>query len=205
MREEFELLLQEAKVFFDEKDRVREKAITLCREITRNSAFSIRALHKGELTEAEHLLGEAKSKHNDLISLLNGHPDLRYSGLVFDAEKELVEASVILSVKKGEKLPSCQDLNVLYTAYLNGIGEAMGEVRRMLLDCIRQGEPKNCEKLLNLMEEVYYFLSSLLYPDAITGNLRRTVDMVRGVLERSRGDLTLAMTMFPLKIHDKDS
>lgn len=205
MREEFERLLQEAKVFLDEKDRVREEALALCREITRNSAFSIRALHKGEVEEAENMLHEAKSKHKNLMTLLGGHPDLRHSGFVFDAEKELVEASVILSVKRGEKLPPFQDLNVLYTAYLNGVGEAMGEVRRMLLDCIRQGELRNCEELLNLMEEVYYFLSSLLYPDAVTGNLRKTVDMIRGVLERSRGDLTLAMTMFPLRIQEKNS
>ncbi len=199
MREEFQQLLREARVFFDEKDKVREEALVLCREITRNSAFSIRALHKGEREEAERLLKEARSRHRDLLALLEGHPDLRFAGFVQDAEKELVEANIVLSIKKGEAFPRFEELGVLYTTYLNGMGEAMGEVRRMLLDCIRQGELRNCEGLLNLMEEVYYFLSSLLYPDAITGNLRRTVDMIRGVLERSRGDLTLAMMMLPLK------
>lgn len=204
MKEEFSRLLQEAKAFFDNKDQVREQALVLCREITRDSAFSIRALHKGEIEEAERLLSEAEKKHKSLLLLLEGHPDLRHTGFVYDAEKEFVEAHIILSVKKKEAFPSFEHLGVLYTAYLNGIGEAMGEVRRMLLDCIRQGELAICEELLNLMEEVYYFLSSLLYPDAITGNLRRTVDMIRGVLERSRGDLTLAMMMLPLQ-KEKDS
>lgn len=204
MREEFQRLLQEAKAFFDEKDKVREQVLRSCREITRNSAFSIRAFHKGAIGEGEQLLDEARSQHRGLVALLQAHPDLRYTGFVHDAEKELVEASIVLSIKKGEAFPNFEELGVLYTAYLNGMGEAMGEVRRMLLDCIRRGELRNCEELLILMEEVYYFLSSLLYPDAITGNLRRTVDMMRGVLERSRGDLTLAMTMLPVR-EGKDS
>ncbi|MGB9608316.1 MAG: hypothetical protein ACPLPS_07030 [bacterium] len=199
MRYDFQRLLAEAKEILDEKDKAREEALIISREITRDSAFSIRALHRGELCEAERLLSEAREKHKELLSLLDGHPDLRYSGFVHDAEKEMVEASVILSIKKKSPFPNQGELSVLYTAYLNGIGEAMGEVRRMLLDCIRRGELEECEELLGLMEEVYYFLSSLLYPDAITGNLRRTVDMIRGVLERSRGDLTLAMITSPLR------
>ncbi|MBC7327264.1 hypothetical protein H5T87_04020 [bacterium] len=198
MQEEFQQLLKEAKDYLDEKDRVREQALAMCREITRNSAFSIRALHREEIGEGESLLEEADKKHRELIALLENHPDLRHSGFVYDAEKELVEAKVIMAIKRMEQFPTFAELGVLYPAYLNGIGEAMGEVRRMLLDCIRKGKLKDCERLLSLMEEVYYFLSSLLYPDAITGNLRRTVDMIRGVLERSRGDLTLAMMMVPL-------
>ncbi|MBC7329525.1 hypothetical protein H5T88_04120 [bacterium] len=198
MKYDFRNLLAEAKEILDEKDKAREEALKLSREITRNSAFSIRALHQGELSEAEKLLNDALERHRELVSLLERHPDLRYSGFVHDAEKELVEASVIFSIKQKKPIQKQKELGVLYTAYLNGIGEAMGEVRRMLLDCIRRGELEECEWLLSLMEEVYYFLSSLIYPDAITGNLRRTVDMVRGVLERSRGDLTLAMVTLPL-------
>jgi translin len=199
MKYDFQHLIAEAKEILDKKDKAREEALKLSREITRNSAFSTRALHQEEPSEAEKLLGEARERHKELLSVLEGHPDLRYSGFVHDAEKELVEASVILSIKKKKPIKKQKELGVLYTAYLNGIGEAMGEVRRMLLDCIRKGELDECEELLSLMEEVYYFLSSLLYPDAITGNLRRTVDMVRGVLERSRGDLTLAMVTLPLR------
>jgi translin len=199
MKYDFQQLLAEAKEILEEKDKAREEALKLSREITRNSAFSIRALHQEELGEAERLLSEARERHKELLSLLEGHPDLRHSGFVHDAEKELVEASVMLSIKKKEPILKQKELGVLYTAYLNGIGEAMGEVRRMLLDCIRRGELKECEELLGLMEEVYYFLSSLIYPDAITGNLRRTVDMIRGVLERSRGDLTLATLTLPLQ------
>jgi len=199
MKYDFQQLLAEAKEILEEKDKAREEALKLSREITRSSAFSIRALHQEELGEAERLLSEARERHKELLSLLEGHPDLRHSGFVHDAEKELVEASVMLSIKKKEPILKQKELGVLYTAYLNGIGEAMGEVRRILLDCIRRGELKECEELLGLMEEVYYFLSSLIYPDAITGNLRRTVDMIRGVLERSRGDLTLATLTLPLQ------
>lgn len=197
MRYDFQKLLEGAKAFLEEKDKVREEGLSLCREITRNSAFSIRALHQGNLEEAEKLWKEAKSLHDKLLLLLLDHPDLRYSGFVQDAEKELMEARTVLAIKKGEEIPSLDSLNITYPSYLNGLGEAMGEVRRMLLDNIRMGKVRECEELLHLMEEVYYALSSLLYPDAITGNLRRQVDMIRGVLERSRGDLTLATMMFP--------
>lgn len=197
MRYDFQKLLEGAKAFLEEKDKVREEGLSLCREITRNSAFSIRALHQGNLEEAEKLWKEAKSLHDKLLLLLLDHPDLRYSGFVQDAEKELMEARTVLAIKKGEEIPSLDSLNITYPSYLNGLGEAMGEVRRMLLDNIRMGKVRECEELLRIMEEVYYALSSLLYPDAITGNLRRQVDMIRGVLERSRGDLTLATMMFP--------
>jgi len=81
---------------------------------------------------------------------------------------------------------------VLPAAYLNGLAEAMGEMRRHILDVIRQGEIGRCEQILQTMEDVYSSLVTVDYPSALTGNLRRTTDMVRGVLERTRGDLTFA-------------
>ena len=77
--------------------------------------------------------------------------------------------------------------------YLNGIAEAVGEMRRMVLDRLRRGEFDGCEQLLTAMDDIYSFLVTIDYPDAMTGGLRRTTDQTRGILERTRGDLTMAI------------
>ena len=78
-------------------------------------------------------------------------------------------------------------------AYLNGLGEAVGELRRYLLDGMRRGDLSRGEELLSAMDDIYSVLVAMDFPDGITGGLRRTTDMVRGVLERTRSDLTLAI------------
>jgi translin len=77
-------------------------------------------------------------------------------------------------------------------AYLNGLGEAVGELRRYLLDSLRDGDVARCERYLRAMDDIYDVLVTVDYPDAMTGGLRRTTDVTRGILERTRGDLTMA-------------
>ena len=90
-------------------------------------------------------------------------------------------------------MPDPDQLGVEYAAYLNGMGEAAGELRRHALDLIRQGKAKDAEETLQLMEDIFSVLVTVDFPDAITGGLRRTADMVRGVLERTRGDVTVTL------------
>jgi translin len=115
------------------------------------------------------------------------------AGYVQDALKEYAEASITYAFIAGQPLPSPGDLEIDYPAYLNGLAEAMGELRRAILDLIRRGELVKGEELLGIMDEVYGILVTVDYPDAITRGLRRTTDMVRGVLERTRGDLTMTV------------
>jgi translin len=77
-------------------------------------------------------------------------------------------------------------------AYLNGIGETVGELRRHLLDSLRQGEIAHCEECLDAMGDIYDVLVTMDYPEAVTSGLRRTADAMRGILERTRGDFTMA-------------
>jgi translin len=127
-----------------------------------------------------------------MVSDLAEHPDLYHAGYVQDALKELAEAHITYALVASRPLPSPEELNVPPAAYLNGLGEAMGELRRHILDVIRHGKVGRCERMLQVMEDVYSALVTVDYPDALTGRLRRTTDMVRGVLERTRGDLTVA-------------
>ena len=68
-----------------------------------------------------------------------------------------------------------------------------GELRRFILDSLRRDDFSRCEQLLDVMDEIYTILVTMDFPDAVTRGLRRNTDMVRGVLERTRGDLTVAL------------
>jgi translin len=125
--------------------------------------------------------------------LMREHPDIYWTGYVQDAQKEYAEANIVYAVIAGEDIPTPEQLGVEPAAYLNGLGEAAGEMRRFVLDRIRHGEAERCERVLNTMEDIYSLLVTVDFPDAITNGLRRTTDMVRGVLERTRGDVTFAL------------
>jgi translin len=121
------------------------------------------------------------------------YPDVYFAGYLQDALKELAEASIVLAVVQGENLPEPEALGIEYPAYLNGLGEAIGEMRRAALDCMRRNDITEAERLLGVMDDVLSALVTIDFPDSLTGNLRRTTDMVRGVTERTRGDLTTAV------------
>lgn len=178
------------------KNRAREMALTNSRATIKNCAHSIRAAHRGELASAAELLNAAAELVVETrLSLLNSHPDIYWAGYVQDAQKEYAEASVVSAIIGGRSIPSAMDLGVEPAAYLNGLGEAAGEMRRYVLDIIRHGDTpaSRCEEVLMLMEDIYSLLVTVDFPDAITDGLRRTTDMVRGVLERTRGDVTFAL------------
>ncbi len=124
---------------------------------------------------------------------LRPHPDLFYTGYVQDAQKEYVEALATFSLITGEPMQSPGEIGVAAAAFLNGLAEAVGELRRYVLDLLRRGEVESCEHLLRTMDDIYSLLVTIDYPDALTGGLRRTTDATRGILERTRGDLTFAL------------
>ncbi|HEX8219816.1 MAG TPA: haloacid dehalogenase [Chloroflexia bacterium] len=176
------------------KYQARERALASSRATIRNCAHSIRASHRGELDNARALIGEAGTLvAGTRDDLLREHPDIYWTGYVQDAQKEYSEANIVYAVIAGEDIPTPEQLGVEPAAYLNGLGEAAGEMRRFVLDRIRHGEAERCEQVLNTMEDIYSLLVTVDFPDAITNGLRRTADMVRGVLERTRGDITFAL------------
>jgi translin len=178
---------------FVSKNQAREQALPLCREALRHSANAIRAVHRGEFEAAQELIERAAGLLREARAALRDHPDIFYAGFVHDAQKEFAEASLTLALVAGRPLPPPEELGVEHAAYLNGLGEAVGELRRHLLDSLRSGDVERCEECLTVMDDIYSVLVTFDYPDAMTGGLRRTTDNVRGILERTRGDLTLAV------------
>ena len=192
--ENLENLAEKIRLYFSTKDKAREKALRLSREIIRYSANAIRAVHRQEKLNAEQLLASAQALLKELTDdVLKKNNDLAYAGFVHDAQKELAEASTTLAIVAGKPLPEPEALRVSYPAYLNGLGEAVGELRRYILDSLRRNDLSRCEELLSIMDDIYSVLMTMDFPDGITYGLRRTSDAIRGILERTRGDLTLAL------------
>jgi len=175
------------------RDEAREKLLPLSRDAIRFCSQSIRAIHRQEFDNAVSQLAEARSLINRAAQAISDNPELGATGALKDAQKELAEGHITLAIIKGDDLPTPAELGVDGAAYLNGMGEAVGEVRRYLLDGLRRGDLTRGEELLGAMDDIYSTLVTFDYPDAVTGGLRRTTDMVRGVLERTRSDLTLTI------------
>ena len=174
-------------------DRARERALRLSREMIRHSADSIRAIHRGEFDGASELIESASSLVQESRILLSEHPEVYFTGYVQDALKEYVEANAVLALIENRPLPTPDELQVGAAAYLGGLSDTVGELRRFILDRLRRDDFSRCEQTLELMDEIYTILVTMDFPDAVTRGLRRSTDMVRGILERTRGDLTVAL------------
>ncbi|HEX9015644.1 MAG TPA: haloacid dehalogenase [Chloroflexota bacterium] len=177
----------------ERKNAAREKALTASRELTRSCALSIRAIHRGETDRALELRTKAKAISDQMVEAVKDYPDLRFAGYVQDSQKELVEASVTYAIINREALPTPDEMGIEPAAYLNGTAEAVGELRRYILDKLRHGDTSRCEEILQVMDDIYSVLVTVDFPDALTGGLRRTTDSVRGIMEKTRGDLTTAL------------
>jgi len=175
------------------KDIAREKTLLLSREIIRHSSYAIRALHRGEYQQAEGSLHTVHTFIDEIEQIVAGCDELHRAGFIHDAQKEYAEASVTLALVRGHPLPTREELRVASAAYLNGLGEAVGELRRYLLDAMRKGDISRGEEMLEAMDDIYRVLVTMDFPDALTHGLRRTTDVVRGILEKTRGDLTLTI------------
>lgn len=188
-----ESIAEAARRALARKNEAREAALSRCRDALRNSANAIRAVHRGDFDGAQALVDKAGKQLAEAKQALSEDLDVFFAGFVHDAQKEYAEARITLSVVGQQEVPTCEELDVGVSAYLNGMGEAVGELRRHLLDALRAGDIDHCEETLEVMEEIYANLVTFDFPDAMTGGLRRTTDNVRGILERTRGDLAVAV------------
>jgi len=146
------------------------------------------------LDRAKELLQSARDLLREADQTITDDNEFRRVGFLRDAQKEFAEGSITLALVTGKRPPAPDELGVDAVPYLHGLGEAVGELRRYLLDSMRKGDLSRGEELLSAMDDIYNILVTMDFPDAITGGLRRITDMVRGVLERTRSDLTLAIS-----------
>jgi translin len=178
---------------FDVLTRLRDQALAEARQLTRSCSLAIRAVHRDDWVGMEGHLNEARHLANKLRGDLVNFPDLYYAGYTQDALKEFVEANVTCALILNQPLPPPEDLQVGEATYLNGLAEVVGELRRRILDILRSGYSEEAERLLGYMDEIYSVLVTMDYPDAITNGLRRQTDLARGILEKTRGDVTYSL------------
>ena len=178
---------------FDAKTAARERALPAARRSIRASANAIRAVHRGEFDLARELIEGSRDALAEGMDGVDAHPDVRSAGYLLDAEKEYAEANLTLALVTGAELPMPDAIGVGDAPYLNGLAEAIGEGRRHILDLLRLGEVDRGEAVLASLEEMYGLLVTMDYPDAITMNLRRSTDVARSLIEKTRGDLSIAV------------
>ena len=171
----------------------REAGLAACRAVIRASSSAIRAVHLHDRATAAARLDEAEAALATAREALAPHPSVAYAGFLHDAAKEYVEGVATAALVDGTPVPGPRELGVEDAAWLNGVAEAASELRRHTLDRSRQGDLNLAETLLARMDDVFGELASIDAPDALTGGLRRTLDALRAVIERTRGDVTTAV------------
>jgi len=189
----FSQLTDKAHQDFEARHQVREDALKQTRKLTRFAANAIRAIHREERDVAEENMREADAIVEGLLASLKEFPEFYFSGYTQDSLKEYVEARLTINLIENKPLPMPDEMRMEYSTYLKGMAETIGEMRRRCLDILRQGYSDEAERLLELMDEIYAMLVTIDYPDAITYGLRRQTDMVRGIIERTRADLTMSL------------
>ncbi len=184
---------------FEARTSARDTALTLARELTRHAANSIRAIHRNENELAHQHLDQARQIVEKLQSGLREFPDLYYAGYTQDAIKEFCEATLTCALIEGKMIPTPDELGIPYATFLRGMAETPGELRRRCMDILRMGYSDDAENLLGLMDDIYSIMITMDYPDAVTNGLRRQTDLLRGIVERTRADLTLSLREEKLK------
>ena len=184
---------------FDRRTKVRDQALAQSRKLTRRASMAIRAIHRDDEPEARRQLEEARDLVHQIKQDLEDDPDLYFSGYTQDAIKECCEAHITVALIKNQTLPSPQELDAEYAAYLGGLAETLGELRRRCMDILRPGYSDGVERLLGCMDEIFSQLVTMDYPDAITSGLRRKTDLARGIIERTRADITTSFRQSQLE------
>ncbi|MFN2304859.1 MAG: haloacid dehalogenase [Anaerolineales bacterium] len=177
---------------FEQQNEIRDQALAQSRNLTRQAARAIRAIHRDDASLAQQCLHEADELANALRHGLSENPDLYFSGYVQDALKEFCEAHLTVASILNQEWPSPEDLEVEFATYLNGMSEVVGELRRRIMDIMRKGHSQEVERLLDVMDEIYAQLVTMDYPDALTYGLRRRTDIARSIIERTQADVTIS-------------
>lgn len=193
MMQKLESIAEQIRKTFDAQTSARDNALAQARQLTRACSLAIRAVHRDDLEGMNTNLQEASQLANTLRESLTNYPDLFYAGYTQDALKEFVEANVTCALIRNQPLQTPEQLVVEPATYLNGLAEVVGELRRRTLDILRHGYSEEAERLLGYMDEIYSILVTMDYPDAITNGLRRQTDLARGIIEKTRGDITFSL------------
>ncbi len=185
-REKLAEVIKAIDSYLSERDKVREEAIRLSRDVVRSSGWAVTAVHKGNMEEARAHLSEAEEKTRRLLEITRPYPELYYSGMVYNAVSEYVEARIFIDIITGRGLPGPDELGVQPVPYLQGLGDVVGELKRLALEMVRRDRFDVAWRLLEAMEQIYLQLRGLDYPDALAPGVRRKADTARRLVDDTK-------------------
>ena len=189
LRGRLESVFSEARGYLEERDEVRERAIRLSRDVIRYSGWAITEYHKGDAGRAREYLAEAEARAREFLSLLEPYPELYYSGMAYNALSEYVEAVVFMAIAEKQGVPGPGDLGVPIVPYLQGLGDVVGELRRLAMEKVRQGDYQEAWRLYRAMELIYLYLRGLDFPEALAPGIRHKADVARRLTDDTKAFL----------------
>lgn len=198
-RERLDEIVGDIRSTLGDAHRARETALPTCRQAIRHASLAIRAVHRGDQQTHRDELATCEDHLRTAQQAVSGHPAVEHAGFLHDAEKEYAEACLAASLIGGEEIPDHRALDVMAHSWLRGLAEAASELRRHALDRLRSDDLETAESLLVAMDDACDVLATVDLPDALTGGLRRSVDSLRAVTERTRGDITTTVLQTRLR------
>ncbi len=189
---DLEALSDRIRESFERQNQIRDEALAQSRNLIRHAARAIRAIHRDDADLAYENLKQADALATALREGLSEDPDLYFSGYAQDALKEYCEAHLTVATILNKDWPSPEDLKVEFATYLNGMSEVVGELRRRIMDIMREGHSQEVERLLDVMDDIYAQLVTMDFSDALTYGLRRRTDIARSIIERTQADVTIS-------------
>jgi translin len=182
--------LKEVKEELMQKDEVRESAQKNMRKATSLSKQAILLMHQKKFDKAGKSIENAKEIISKLQISAREYPDIIYSGMFSAALQEYAEANIFPGLIKEARFVTPNEINVPPLDYVLGLGDVIGEYRRLVLDALREGEVKKGEEELRIMDESYVELMAMDEAYILVPGLRRKCDVARRIIETTRGDVT---------------
>lgn len=190
---ELEGFLDSIREEIEQDDHIRESALQLSRTAVRKCSESIKMSHRGNFEAASALVEEAYSIISEAQAEVAKSAFISKSRILDIAYQELAEAVNVLHIlEKGEAVPAVE-YNIPSRDYLTGLADTIGELRRAVLESLRNGRTERGVTLLAMMESIYEGLNSFDFPNALIPDLRRKSDVARTLIERTRADVTTAV------------
>ena len=186
-------ILKPMRAEIETDDGVREKVLPLSRSAARRCSEAIKEAHRGNFDSAEKLLSEARETTEQAMTELKGSEFVSRSRSMDVAFQELAEAANLLSLLRNGAFTPPEKFGIPTRPYLTGLADTVGELRRAVLDALREEKVDSAVNLLGFMEEILDDLHTFDFPNALVPELRRKCDVARSIIERTRGDITSAI------------
>jgi len=174
----------------DAQSKMRDHLMEEVRKVLNLTREAIAAIHRNEAKNAEQAVKRAKDTLSVIHTELAKMPALPVMGLIHNAEGEVTEATLLLAFWKEKRLPGPEQIGVSEIGYLLGLGDLVGELRRITIDSLKEDNLNLAERAFILMEEIYSALLLFDFPRALTPGIRQKTDIARGLVERTRADIS---------------